>query len=197
VNSPRERLLTLHKRVVAGDRVAPSELFATLQKPIARVLYGRFRERGITWEDAGDLATDAIVEYLGAAARFQPEKASLFTYLVMAANGDTLNLIRDRRREKENLDHVVELLAAGGNITDESDLRRLDAEKLLSGHIDDIVETEMERKVLKLMLQCERSTSAYAAVLGIQGLTELQQRREVKKIQDRIKVRLKRLGGRL
>jgi hypothetical protein len=56
--------------------------------------------------------------------------------------------------------------------------------------------TEAERRVLALMLDGERSSAAYAQVLGITGLPAAEQEREVKRAKDRIKKRLEREGAR-
>ena len=197
MSKDREQLRLLHERLVRGDPAAPSEMFVVLQKPIARVVCGRYRDAGLSWIDTADIATDAIVAYLSAPHRFKPERASLFTYLVVIANGDALNLIRDRGKGRKNYAHFVELSAADGNITDDEEHRRLDAEKLLRAHIDEITETDMDRRVLNLMLQGEQETAAYAVVLGIEGLPASEQRSLVKQHRDKIEKRLKRLGERL
>ena len=48
--------------------------------------------------------------------------------------------------------------------------------------------------VLFLMLEGERDTASFAEVMGISDLDTAVQRREVKKIKDRIIKRLQRLG---
>ena len=49
-----------------------------------------------------------------------------------------------------------------------------------------------EKRVLPLMQDGERHTSAYAEVLGITQLSPLEQAREVKRVKDRLKKRLER-----
>lgn len=197
MSKDRERFRLLHERLVGGDPAAPSELFVVLQKPVARVVYGRYRDAGLSWIDAADVATDAIVAHLSAPHQFKPERASLFTYLVVVANGDALNLIRNRGKERKNHAHLVELSAADGNVTDDEKHCRLDAEKLLRAHIDEITETDMDRRILDLMLQGEQKTAAYAVALGVEGLPASEQRTLVKQHRDKIEKRLKRLGERL
>jgi DNA-directed RNA polymerase specialized sigma24 family protein len=172
-------------------------LFIATQKPIAAVLLRRFCNAGLTWEEAGDLATDAIVSYLSEPQRFDPNRASLFTYLVTIANGDALNLCRDRRREQKNHTRLVELSAAEGNVLDGGADDRLDAERLIRAHIDKVAETDVDRQVLELMLQGERDTTTYAAVLGVAHLPIAEQRGAIKKCRDKIEKRLKRLGAEL
>jgi RNA polymerase sigma factor (sigma-70 family) len=197
VSKLREQLRAIHERVVAGDPAAPSDLFITVQGPIVRVLYGRFRSAGLSWEAAGDLATDALLSYLSAPERFDQERASLFTYLVIIANGDALNRCRDRRKEQKKYAQLVELSAVEGNVEEDAQTQiesRIDAERLIRSRIDDIAETDMDRRVLELMLQGERETAAYAVVLGIDELPASAQRSAVKQYRDKIDKRLKRLG---
>jgi hypothetical protein len=60
------------------------------------------------------------------------------------------------------------------------------------------METEVDRRVLRLMVDGERRTAVFAAVLGLDGQPAEAQRREVKRAKDRIKKRLERAGwGRL
>jgi DNA-directed RNA polymerase specialized sigma24 family protein len=190
----RARLQAIHERVLSGDPSASSDLFLALQRSLARVVYGRHRTGRLSWEDAGDLATDAIVAYLGAPGRFDFARASLFSYLVLIADRDALNLIRDRATKKKNLARFVELAATDGNVTDDPGDRRLDAERLLRNHWDKIVEDETDRRVLELMLNGEQETAAYAAALGVSHLAPADQRNLVKQRRDRIEKRLKRLG---
>jgi len=49
-----------------------------------------------------------------------------------------------------------------------------------------------EARVLDLMLDGERRTPAFAAALGISHLPVREQRQEVKKVKDKLKMRLKR-----
>jgi RNA polymerase sigma factor (sigma-70 family) len=197
VSQNRETLRVIHDRVIAGDPTGPSELFVVTHRPIARVIHGRFQSAGLSWDDAADLATDAIVSYLSAPDRFDPQRTSLLTYLVMIARGDAMNLIRDRGAQRKNYIRLVELNAPDGNIADASADRRLDAESLLRAHIDEIAETDMDRRVLELMLRDERETAVYAAALGIEHLSLPQQRRTVKRAKDKIEKGLRRLGKRL
>ena len=52
----------------------------------------------------------------------------------------------------------------------------------------------MEERVLDLMLVGERSTSAYAAALGLVDRPRAERAREAKRVKDRIKKRLERAG---
>ena len=56
--------------------------------------------------------------------------------------------------------------------------------------------TATEQAVFELMRTGERETAAYVPVLGIEHLPEAEQRREVKRVKERILKRLQRAGGR-
>lgn len=55
--------------------------------------------------------------------------------------------------------------------------------------------SEVDRQLFELMVDGERKTSVYAAVLGIAHLPADEQRHEAKKAKDRINARFKRAGG--
>jgi hypothetical protein len=55
--------------------------------------------------------------------------------------------------------------------------------------------TSEEQRVLALLADGERSTAAFARVLGLTDSPEDEQRREVKRVKDRIKRRLQRARG--
>lgn len=197
MSQSRALLAVLHDRVLSGDRSVSAELFVRLHAPISRTIFGRFRGSGLIWEDAADLATDAMVSYLDRPQLFDPARASLFTYLVLIANGDALNLLRNRVAEQRNFARLVELSGLDGNIVHDDESRRLEAAKLLREHLDEIAETAMDRSVLRLMLEGEQDTPAYAAAMQIGHLSEAEQRRMVKQARDKIEKRLRRLGERL
>ena len=188
----RAALEALHGRVLADDPTASAELFEAVHRPLWRVLVRTFG--GLLEEDAVDLATDAIVEYLGKPNRFQPEKASLFTYLAVIAKGDALNRLRSIAISKGHHQRFVELQDPDGNIQDDATDTRMAAQSILEKYGSQIVENETDIAVLKLMLMGESETDTYAAALGIQNLPQEERKALVKKYRDKIEKRLKRVG---
>jgi DNA-directed RNA polymerase specialized sigma24 family protein len=197
LSDTRSRLLPLHQRILADDPAASAELFRLAQKPVARVLYGRYRGPHFSWEDAGDLATDAIVAYLGSAVKFDPTQASLFTFLVLIADRDARNLLRDRGTEQKNYLRLVELSTSDGNTEETGSDHELDAERLRKEHMHKIAKNGKERRFLELMLSGERETAAFAVAIEATNLTPDEQRAAVKKYHDRLDQRLRRLGRKL
>jgi RNA polymerase sigma-70 factor (ECF subfamily) len=191
----RDVLHQIHLRVVAGDVTASSDLFVAVQRPLAATVRNRLGGQ-IPLEDAGDMATDAILEYLRQPDRFDPNRSGLFGYLLMIARGDALNHLRDMGKAAANFARLVELWLPDGNTTDEdSELRRLDAERILRDHRAALVRDAGDDEVLRLYLEGERATTEYAAALGVQHLPEAEQQDLVKTRKDRIEQRLKRLRG--
>jgi RNA polymerase sigma-70 factor (ECF subfamily) len=110
----------------------------------------------------------------------------------MAAEGDLKNaLAKVRRRREDPID--VELVDSGGNervgqLEAQLDVARIRPE--LESHIPD----HADRKAVELMLDEERSTSAFADVWALGHLSPEERRKEVKRRKDRLKKTLQRLG---
>lgn len=188
-------LLDAHRCLVGGDPTAPARIFVLVHAPLVGILrktYGRLPD-----DAASDLATDAIVEYLGAPGRFDPARASLKTYLSVIAKRDAINWLKKRSNHERLHKKFVELDGDGGNIHGAVDSSRLEAETVLRKFGPEIVDDEKDVAVLKLMLLGEDRTDEYAAAIGVLGLPPAERRSIVKKYRDKIEKRLERLGERL
>ncbi|MCL5421199.1 MAG: hypothetical protein M1461_01815 [Nitrospirae bacterium] len=123
-------------------------------------------------------------------------------YLQMAAEGDLKNALSkiSRRNTKELISDDVELTLLGGNIslrrrfTHNDAISSEDKQELKKVHsaIGTLFKGTKDLKIAEMILERERSTSAFAAVLNLQGLSIAGQKREVKQHKDRIKKRLER-----
>ena len=202
----------LHQRLVEGDPLAPSELVETfIEKLMCRV-----RAKAQTTNDdflVCDAVTDALLAYAQQPTKYNPAKSGLLTYLTMSAYGDYLNMLaRERRRVKREvpLENVEHRLNVGNNLIEDL---------LIEDVLDTVMEREgiltfeernrllqqvserfpdiQDRRLLNLMLQGERKTAVYSAVLGIQNSDKIEQRQIVKRHKDRLSKRLKRLGEKL
>jgi hypothetical protein len=192
-------LLTLHQRLLVGDRVAPIEVLAVAVEPVARRAAARCRRYGIVDDQVvHDGVIDALLEYCAHPARFDPlAGAPLEAFLAMAAARNILNGLQAEGRRKRR-EHI-----AGRHRAKRVDLdpgtqnQRVEElakvrqrwEHLLSSLAD-----PADRHVLELWLQGVRSTTAFAAVLGVASLTPEGQRRAVKRAKDRIRKALQRRG---
>lgn len=189
----------IHERLLAADPTAPAELAEVILGPLKQALVARNPRIGDqTLLD--DAVADALIDYIKKPERFDPDKAGLFGYLEMAAQADLKNALAKRRRRRTwetPLDEVeVDTLrgkkeANGTDIVDALEAERI--RRLLDEHFTD----PKDRQMVDLIIDKERSTQAFAAILGIEGLPVDEQRRQVKRHKDRIKKRLKQLGQRI
>jgi len=190
------RLNKIHDELVAGSRLASRDLFVVALKPIKAYLLKTHFSLGD--EEAHDRATDAILAYVQNPHRFDPSKASLWTYLCMAANSNALDELRVQKRRRQllrNSNQDVELWSSGSNDIAGID-HSIDAEKIMRSHGHRLATNDPERRILALLLAGERSLEAFA------GALELDPRESatiaiVKQAKDRLLVRLRRLRDEL
>jgi hypothetical protein len=189
----------IHERLLAGDATAPAELIEMVLEGLSERLSKKHPKfRGT--EMLADALTDALMDYVKRPAQFDPLKGSLPGFLLMAADRDLLNAFAKakRRMQREIYLEDVELAADGGNLViqgedvgillDSEDMWQ-EIKKLFSGPKDS--------ETLRLMLEGERSTEAFVKVLGLDGLTLPEQRRQVKQHKDRIAKRIERYGKKI
>jgi hypothetical protein len=216
----RDVLDALHARLVRGDPTAPPDLeslvFATLVRQLRKRAGRRVRGFGSTVGDdlLMEAAEEAFISYAKRPDQYDPAKArgGLLPYLLMSAEHDLLNALprAERHRSVTPLSRV-ELRAEGRNTElrlvgigtagyQENPEEMMEARALAeewSAQLavqEALLETTAERSVLRHMIAGERSTAAYAAVLGITHLDPKRQQLEVKRVKDKIKKRLVRAG---
>lgn len=195
----------LHVNYVAGDPAARGEIFLRYYEALKTHLQIYIKRKQLFLR-AGDIdalvdeaAIDALESYVNRPASYDPAKRSLGGYLRMAAEGDFKNrLTREVGREAGSESGFVRLEDdAWNNIADEG-IDSLDAIEdehaaaALLSLAGDVVETDTERTVLRLMLERERGTTVYAMALGLTARSPREQRAEVNRIKDRLTKRLKR-----
>lgn len=190
----RQVLLELHRRVLANDPVASADLFQSIHGPLIGVLMRSPDLVNLATEEAADLATDAILEYLRDPTKYDPDRAGLYSYLAMIAKSDAINFLQSRKRHKKGFRKIVELSAAERNLVEESADSELDATRILSKYGSELVDDEMDAAVLRLMLAGEKDTEAYAAALRIEGEDFETKKALVKQRRDKLEKRLRRLG---
>jgi RNA polymerase sigma factor (sigma-70 family) len=196
---PRELGEELHRRLLAGDPTASSEVVHTYLNPVIHALqrqYPAVKDETIFI----DKVTDAIFQYVQSPATFDPRRASLSTYLIMVAKGDLLNALeRERRRTRRHVPlEKVEVSGLSGNTVGrpeaiEDEIEGAELMRAVLQHFPD----PRDRELLQLILDGERETRAYVDVLGIADCDLAEQQTIVKQHKDRIKKRLRRLGVKL
>ena len=202
--------LALHERLLARDPVAPADLFERYLEPVVRGLLG-VRERGPDTHLAESAAIDALASYAARPEQYQPARLRLASFLRMAARGDYDNALTKERRHGlravsiDDRPDGVELSLVDGNTSVEDEalerlgvdlpagLGRAAALELIRAEFPD----QRDRLLLPLVIDDERRTQPYAAILQIEERPAKEQRDEVKRHKDRLKKRLQRLRARL
>lgn len=194
-----DRVRDLHGRLVAGDRVAPAELFGMVVPELARRLSDRWQSLRGT-DAVHDAAVEVFVGYLKAPERYDPERSTLVGWLQFQAQGDLTNDYRSprlsfdqRRVAVAGLDLVEELARTRKSAHVTVDAYPSDEETGRLRLVLAVVDDPIDRALLGLIIDGDRSTAAAAAVLGIDHLPEADQVRVVKQHKDRIKVKVRRL----
>jgi len=188
--------LALHLRLLAGDKTAPDDCVVCWLPELVRGLSAH--NPSIAWRDEQiiyEAALRALLDYTMEPHKYDPARSSLRYYLRNAAQQDLKNeLAREKTQGREAMSiHPVEFSLYDGNSFEDEAIEKVDAEALMERVMEEISDP-VDRLILSLVLQGERSTSAFAKVLGIEHLPEHEQRRIVKQNKDRISKRLERLG---
>jgi RNA polymerase sigma-70 factor (ECF subfamily) len=191
----------LHQRLCAGDLTAPADVCAAYLDPLLAWLA---RVAAHTEADLRESAAhDALVDYVKHPGRYNPACADLGTYLRLAARRDLYNHRRREARHRQrriSWDCVEQGTEAGNyggkeaealaRLTDEEERRR---QQRCVQRVRDRCSAK-EQAVLDLMMALEHRTEAYALVLDVTDRPRQEQEREVKRVKDRLMMRLKREG---
>ncbi len=197
--SPEEGL-ALHLRLLALDAVAWPDLCAAYVGPLTAWLK-QSAPRYADPDQRQDAVHQAVMNYLKNPKAYDPRQSELGAYLRRAARADLLNVLqRERRHRRHRVAwKVVEPAGEGGNYLAEKDdpsdpvERREETERWRVWLREQAAGfTEMEQRVLDLMLQGEHSYRLFADALGLGHLPVAEQNREVKRVKDRMVQRLKR-----
>jgi len=189
--------LTLHLRLVDGDKSAPDDCVTRWLPELTRRLSMSFNQ--VAQRDEHiiiDAVLETLMEYTSKPDRYDPQRASLATYLTQAAKRDLLNALsreKTQGRGAMSIYSVEERLSGGNNSFEERVAEKADAEAIMEIVLSKISEPE-DRSVLMLLLHGEHATAEYAKALKIEHLPEQEQKAIVKRHKDRIGKRLERLG---
>lgn len=194
----------IFERLLADDPTASSDLALGYLNPLSNWLIRR--NPRVEPHICAEAAENAILTLIKNPSTYKPERLTLSAYLRLSASGDLKNLLQAERRHssrRANLDAVELSPAMRKYLWDED----ADPALLVERPLDDVAEnrqpvavppsvrdklTSEEMKVLELMQLGERKTEAYVVALGIADQSVEEQRREVKRLKDRLKKRLER-----
>lgn len=186
--------LALHARVLALDPIARPDVFRALMDPLIEAL--RRDRPSCTEDEVRDSALDAVLAYLDDAQKYDPGKGRLSTYVMNIAKKRAVDRLRARmaasRRDAEYAE-VVELRARDPKEALEAEVEAKQAWEIIEKEMPQ----ERDRRVLRHILEGERSTDVLAAALGLTGMPVGEQRRLVKQQRDRVIKFLERLKVRL
>jgi hypothetical protein len=200
---PPEAGLLFHLRLCAGDPDAPADVCRAYLDPVLDHLAARYPRLDPHLRQTA--AHEALLGYFKDPRQYVPERADLGLFLRMAARRDLQNLIEreDRHHRREIPWTAVEEGDGSRNLSGEKaeatpvdEFERCEQAKRWHAYLESLAATfsAEERCVWDLMLAGERSVTAFATVLGLTDRSAEEQAREVKRIKDRIKARIKRGG---
>ncbi len=182
---PADWWRTIHERIQRGDPTATAELAENAVDLLCSHLKCRFptmRDR----DCIDDAATEALVSYIKRPDRYDPRQKRLLGYLKMAAEADLRNILakEKRRKEHEPRDYSVEL----GKIAGKEPIDVDDGQsRQVTDTLAELFKDPIDRELAALVIDGERSTEKFAALLGIIHLPAPEQRKTVKRHKDRIK----------
>jgi hypothetical protein len=189
-------LLEFHRRLIAGDRLAPDAFARRFLPYLVAETTRKFAQR--YGHLVYDGAIDAFLDFCAHPDRFDPSReTSVEGCLLNAAWCNVDNLIVSERRLKareqrvgqKNPEISVAFDPVARKIKQEEDRRKAaDLEEILSALND------KDQEFYKLHMQGTRATGVFAKFLQIEHLPVKQQRKEVKRHKDRIRSFLKRKG---
>lgn len=199
---PPERLADVHRRLLAGDPVAPAELAELAIEPLAHDLsLGKRRLRDETF--AVDAATDAVLDFAKRPGAYDPSAMAVWSFLCMAARRNLANRLVAERRHTGRVFRFgsVELRARVRNRDAESPLDELAEGEFARKRLADLASGPMEPlstedlAVLRLVADGERDTERFATVMGVADRPREEQQKLVKQAKDRLLKRLRRYAS--
>ncbi len=185
-----------HQRILArDDPIAFAALAEWLYSPLVEDVYrrsGANADAALVEEAVGE----ALLDYHDAPERYDPSRASLRSYLVMAAYRDFQNA---QARERRVTSHQISLFdptlreqdVMGSQGTAEEVESQLHVEELWQ-LINEIFPDPTERRIVTLIINKVRSPEPYASVLGLGDLPNEERLRQIRLIKYRITRRLRR-----
>lgn len=196
-----EDVLRLHRRLLERDPVAPADFAVAFLNPL--IAWLERTNSGVDPMACEEAAGEAIVRFLTNPTKYDPQRLGVEAFLRMAAQRDLQNLLRKERRHQINRKdwYVVEQASEDGKYLGREDdpslplqIEEARQRQALPAAARQQL-TEAERRCWEQMQQGERRHSVFAVILGVTHLPENEQRREVKRVKDRLKKRKERAGG--
>lgn len=185
-----EKTFALHNEMLAGRLTASVQLAELLQPLICRALAKKFFN--VDDEHLIQTATnDAILYYLKSPNNFDVKRSSLLNFVWQRANSNLLNLLKEntKRNKFVELDEAQTVYSSetSQNETIEESLIDKEQNRQTYKQLYELFPDPIDQKFLELLMNGDRETILFAAILGISNETPEEQRAGVKKHKDRIK----------
>lgn len=183
-----------HQRLCArDDPIAFAEFAEWLYHPLVQEVQKRAGPRAdaILVEEA---VGEALLDYRETPERYNPDRATLTSYLSMAAYRDFQNAQAKEQRVIERQISLFDPHLDAGKISVEDQAAiesQIDAEYLWQ-LIDEVFPNPIERRVVTLILNNVHSSKPYAQLLQLTHLSDDEQLRQVQRAKYRITRRLRR-----
>lgn len=188
-----EKVIALHEELLAGHSIASAQIAELLLPKIYKALTRKFSN---VYDEhlIQTAANNAILSYLKSPNKFDANRGSLINFVWLLAKRDLLNLL-STKENTSNKGEFVELdeaqtvysNEAGQDETIEQFLVDEEQDHQTYKELYALLPDQIDRTILELMMNGERKTDLFAAVLGISDETPEEQRICVKKHKDRIK----------
>ncbi len=194
-----EEGLRLYRDLCNNVATAPYDLFARFLPPLLAWL--EQSNPSVSPDLREEAAHLALVSFVQDPTTYDPDQLRVPAYLRMSARGDLRNLLQREARHQQGRvpwNAVEDSPDAGkylGRDDDPSFRLRLAEEHGPNDRAYEIVLAgcnEIERRVLELMRRGEKRTTVFAEAMGISDRPKEEQRKEVKKMRDRLAKRLDR-----
>jgi len=200
----RDGELELHRRLLAGDD--PTAVRDFIAAYLDQLTHWLERANSVQAQDlCGDAAERAILSTLKNPASYDPGRQTLIAYLRMAATMDLRTLLAREAKYRErhvSMNDVEDSPKAGKYLGCHDDPSlpmqlREEAQARMQAIPASLLEglTEIEKRVYELLMQGARKREEFAAACEVTDLSVEEQAKEVNRVKDRLKRRLKRAGG--
>lgn len=195
-----EDALRLHRRLLQRDPVGPADFAAAFLEPL--IAWLQVTHSGADPMACAEAAGEAILGFLTNPSAYDPERLGVEAYLRMAVQCDLRNLLRKERRHHQNRRdwNVVEQSSEDGKYLGREDdpslPLQIEETRRQQAPPDALWQqlTDEERRFWEQMEQGEWRHSVFVVILGVTHLPVSEQRRQVKRVKDRLKKRMKRAG---
>lgn len=180
----------LHERVLGNDPSATLDVMRMFVRPLQRELQ---RTLFITSDDANDAVLDSMMSYLAHPDSYDPLRGSLSAFLSRMARHraeEQLRAYAHRARGEQDAASARELWMSDPPTSLESTSKVLRLQELLK---EQKVLGEQDRRLLQLLLSGVRAPEELARELGLTASSRDETRRQVKRHQDQLMRKLKRL----